>query len=193
MWQDISVRQFIQLYDIELNPNLFLIEKQVKMLSVLEGKDEQHYDTIKYRELLELVSEKTKFYDVLPQAKPVDYLYVNGNKYKFIHEIDEITAGQFIDISHYGNNMMEINMAAACFFRPVVNKKVLKYGAVPHKIISEDLLDAKFIDVYGCLVFFYQLLLEFTSNTLFSSELTKRNRDKIMTLIKDGAGFGHPN
>lgn len=193
MWDNISVRDFIQLYDIETNPNLLLIEKQVKMLSVLEGNTEDYYDTIKYREVLERVAEKTAFYDFMPQAKAVDYINVNGNKYKFVHEIDEITAGQFIDISHYGNNMLEINMAAACFFRPVVGKKVLPYGKWPHKKIAEDLLDAKFIDVYGCLVFFYQLLLEFTSSTVFFSNLTKQNKEKLVSLIRDGAGFGHPN
>ncbi len=51
MWDKLTVGQFISLYDIETNANLNIIEKQAKMLAIVEGKSEEHYDTYKYRDL----------------------------------------------------------------------------------------------------------------------------------------------
>ena len=45
MWDKLTVGQFISLYDIETNSNLNIIEKQQKMLAIVEGKDEEYYDT----------------------------------------------------------------------------------------------------------------------------------------------------
>jgi hypothetical protein len=193
MWEKLSVRQFIELYDIEKNSNLFLIEKQVKMLSIIEGKDEREYDGIKYGMLLEKLNDKTSFFDNIPETHPVDIIEVNGNKYKFVHEVDQLTAGQFIDISHWGGNLMEIHNAAACFMRSMKGNKILKYGSIPHNKIAEDLLDARFVDIHGCLVFFYLLLTEFTKLTLDSLKLKEENQMMLTNLLRDGVGLAHLN
>lgn len=193
MWDKLTTRKFIQLYDIETNANLFLIEKQVKMLSVIEGKDESEYDNIKYGKLIELLNDKTSFYDHMPQTKPVDIIESNGKQYRFIHQVEKITAGQFIDISHFGGNMLELHNAIACMVRPMKNGKVLKYGSVPHNEVAEDMLDAKFIDVHGCIVFFYHLLMEFTKHTINYLEVTKKNKEMLTNLVNDGVGLHQLN
>jgi hypothetical protein len=193
MWNKLSVRQFIQLYDIETNTNLHLIEKQVKMLSVIEGKDESEYDSVKYMKLLELLHDKTSFFDNIPETKPVDIIEVNGRKYKFVHEINKLTAGQFIDISHWGGNLMELHNAVACFMLPIKNGKVQKYGSIEHGVIAEDMLDARFVDVHGCLVFFYHVLIEFTNLTLNSLNLKAENQKMLMSLARDGVGLHQLN
>ena len=52
MWDKLTVGQFITLYDIEASQNLNIIEKQQKMLAVIEGKNEREYDDYKYRDLI---------------------------------------------------------------------------------------------------------------------------------------------
>jgi hypothetical protein len=163
------------------------------MLSLVEGKNEEDYDNIKYGDLLKLLHEKTAFFDILPETKPVDTIEVNGRKYKFVHEIEKLTAGQFIDINHFGNDIMEMHNAAGCFMRPIVGKKVLPYNAVEHSLIAEDMLDARFIDVHGCLVFFYHLLIEFSNNILCSLELSEQSKKNLMNFLKDGAGIAQLN
>ena len=98
MWDKLTVGQFITLYDIEVNGNLNIIEKQQKMLAVIEGKDESEYDNYKYRDLMQEYGKKLSFFDNIPETKPVDYLQVATKRYKFCYEMHEITAGQYIDI-----------------------------------------------------------------------------------------------
>lgn len=154
MWDKLSVGQFISLYDIETNQNLNIVEKQQKMLSIIEGKPESEYETYKYRQLVEDYHSKTEFFYNVPECKPVDILEVNGNRYKFCFELTEITAGQYIDITHFSGEIMQLNKIAACFFLPMKGKRYMEYGSVPHDKVAEDLLDARFVDVYGCMVFF---------------------------------------
>jgi hypothetical protein len=189
MWDKLTVGQFITLYDIDANTNLNEIEKQQKMLSIIEGKKEEDYDNIKYRELLRIYAEKLAFFSDMPETKPVDFIEVNGNRYKFNFEISEITAGQYIDINTFGGDIVSLNKIAACFFLPMKGKRYMEYGAIPHDKVAEDLLDANFLQVYSCMVFFYQLFKELISDIITSSEITEELKQNLIRLWKDGVGF----
>jgi hypothetical protein len=189
MWNELSVGQFISLYDIEQNQQLNIVEKQQKMLSVLEGKTEEDYDNIKYRELVQQFHSKLSFFNEIPESKPVDYLQTKLRRYKFCFELSEITAGQYIDINNFSSNLMQLNKIAACFFLPMEGDKYMEYGKIPHDIVAEDLLDAKFIEVYGCMVFFYQLFKELISDIITYSTIPVESKEALMRLWKDGDGY----
>lgn len=189
MWDKLTVGQFITLYDIEVNANLNIIEKQQKMLAVVEGKEESDYDDYKYRDLMHEYAEKLSFFDNMPEAKAVDFLQVGGNRYKFCHEISEITAGQYIDILAFSGEIMQLNKIAACFFLPMEGDKYKGYGVVPHDVVADDLLNAKFLDVYGCMLFFCQLFNELISSTITSSVANKELAEKAVRLWNAGGGY----
>lgn len=189
MWDKLTVGQFISLYDIELSEQLNIVEKQQKMLAVVEGKSEEEYETIKYRQLVQDYAAKLEFFNNVPECKPVDYLVVNGNRYKFCFELTEITSGQYIDINHFSGQIMQLNKIAACFFLRMKGDKYMEYGTIPHEVVAEDLLDARFVDVYGCMLFFYQLFKELISDTITSSNLTEETRAALLRLWNDGDGF----
>jgi len=188
MWDKLTVGQFISLYDIELNANLNIIEKQQKMLSIVEGKPESYYDSFKYRDLITEYGEKLSFFDNMPEAKPVDFLQVGDKRYKFVHELHEITAGQYIDILAFSGEIMQLNKIAACFFLPMEGKRYQPYGKIPHDVVAEDLLDAKFLDVYGCMLFFCQLFNELIADTIISSMINQDLAKKAVDLWRDGGG-----
>jgi hypothetical protein len=77
--------------------------------------------------------------------------------------LNEITAGQYIDILAFSGEIMQINKIAACFFLPMEGKRYQPYGKIPHDVVADELLDAKFIEVYGCMLFFCQLFNELIS------------------------------
>ena len=189
MWDKLTVGQFITLYDIEVNANLNIIEKQQKMLAVVEGKEESDYDDYKYRDLMHEYADKLSFFDNMPEAKAVDFLQVGGNRYKFCHEISEITAGQYIDILAFSGEIMQLNKIAACFFLPMEGDKYKGYGVVPHDVVADDLLNAKFLDVYGCMLFFCQLFNELISSTITSSVANKELAEKAVRLWNAGGGY----
>ena len=189
MWNKLTVGQFISLYDIEVNANLNIIEKQQKMLSILEGREESYYDGYKYRDLINEYGEKLAFFDNMPEAKSVDFLQVGENRYKFVHELNEITAGQYIDILAFSGEIMQLNKIAACFFLPMQGKKYLPYGKIPHDIVADDLLNAKFLDVYGCMLFFCQLFNELISNTITSSMINPDLAKRVVDSWQGGVGY----
>jgi len=189
MWDKLTVGQFITLYDIEVNANLNIIEKQQKMLAVIEGKNERDYDDYKYRDLIKEYGEKLSFFDNLPETKPVDYLQVGDNKYKFCYEVNEITAGQYIDILAFSGEIMQLNKIAACFFLPMKGKRYQGYGVVPHEVVADDLLGAKFLEVYGCMLFFCQLFNELISSTITYSIQNKELAEKAARLWSVGGGY----
>lgn len=189
MWDKLKVGQFITLYDIEINTNLNIIEKQQKMLSIIEGKPESYYDSFKYRDLIAAYGEKLSFFDAIPQTKPVDFLQVGENRYKFLHELNEITAGQYIDILAFSGEIMQLNKIAACFFLPMKGKRYQPYGKIPHDVVAEDLLEAKFLEVYGCMLFFCQLFNELISNTITSSMINQDLAERVVHLWQGGGGY----
>jgi hypothetical protein len=189
MWNKLTVGQFISLYDIEVNANLNIIEKQQKMLSIVEGRPESYYDSYKYRDLINEYGEKLSFFDNIPVTNPIDFLQVGDNRYKFVHELNEITAGQYIDILAFSGEIMQLNKIAACFFLPMKGKKYLPYGKIPHDIVADDLLNAKFLEVYGCMLFFCQLFNELISNTIISSMINPDLAKKVVDSWQGGAGY----
>jgi hypothetical protein len=189
MWDKLTVGQFISLYDIEANSNLNIIEKQQKMLAIVEGKDEEYYDDFKYRDLMHEYAEKLSFFDNIPDTKPVDYLQVGDNRYKFCFELHEITAGQYIDILAFSGEIMQINKIAACFFLPMQGDKYQGYGVVPHDMVADDLLGAKFIEVYSCMLFFCQLFSELIATTITFSMENKKMAQNLVDLWEGGGGY----
>ena len=193
MWDKLTVGQFITLYDIEASPNLNIIEKQQKMLAVIEGKNEREYDEYKYRDLIHEYGEKLSFFNNIPESKPVDFLQVGDNRYKFCYELQEITAGQYIDILSFSGEIMQLNKIAACFFLPMEGDKYKGYGVVPHEVVADDLLEANFLQVYGCMLFFCQLFNELIGSTITYSIQNKDLAEKAVRLWKDGVGYLAPN
>jgi hypothetical protein len=188
MWDKLTVGQFITLYDIEASQNLNIIEKQQKMLAVIEGKNEREYDDYKYRDLIHEYGEKLSFFNNIPESKPVDYLQTVTNRYKFCYELQEITAGQYIDILSFSGEIMQLNKIAACFFLPMEGDKYKGYGVVPHDVVADDLLEANFLQVYGCMLFFCQLFNELISSTITYSIQNKDLAEKAVRLWKGGVG-----
>jgi hypothetical protein len=188
MWDKLTVGQFITLYDIEASQNLNIIEKQQKMLAVIEGKNEREYDDYKYRELIQEYGEKLSFFNNIPESKPVDYLQTVTNRYKFCYELQEITAGQYIDILSFSGEIMQLNKIAACFFLPMEGDKYKGYGVVPHDVVADDLLEANFLQVYGCMLFFCQLFNELISSTITYSIQNKEMAEKAVRLWRAGVG-----
>ena len=189
MWDKLTVGQFISLYDIEINGNLNIIEKQQKMLSIVEGKPESYYDTFKYRDLITAYGERLSFFENIPETKPVDFLKIGDKRYKFCYELNEITAGQYIDILAFSGEIMQLNKIAACFFLPMEGKRYQPYGKIPHDVVADELLDAKFIEVYGCMLFFCQLFSELISNTITSSMINQELAKKVVDLWEGGGGY----
>jgi len=62
------------------------------------------------------------------------------------------------------------------------------YGVVPHDVVADDLLEANFLQVYGCMLFFCQLFNELISSTITYSIQNKEMAEKAARLWRAGVG-----
>jgi hypothetical protein len=88
---------------------------------------------------------------------------------------------------------MQLNKTAACFFLPMKGKKYQGYGVVPHDVVADDLLNANFLDVYGCMLFFCQLFNELIETIITYSPENKVLMEKAAHLWRVGGGSFKPN
>ena len=72
---------------------------------------------------------------------------------------------------------------------PMKGDKYMEYGSIPHEVVAEDLLKARFVDVYGCMLFFWTLFQELINDTIISSKLKEETKDSLLRLWKDGVGL----
>jgi len=88
--------------------------------------------------------------------------------------------------------MVNLHNIAANFMLPMKGKRYMEYGEVPHEMVADDLLNAKFTDIYGCLLFFCPLLTELVLSIVDSSEVEQGVKKNLLHLIKSGVGLVQP-
>jgi hypothetical protein len=103
------------------------------------------------------------FLDDKIEGKPVKYTEVNGKRYRFIYDVQQIKAARYIETKVFSTDLVgNLHKLAASMVMPQrknwYGKWVDdKYDASKHSIYAEDLQGAKFMHIYQSVVFFYQV------------------------------------
>ena len=102
-----------------------------------------------------------------------DRFTLDGIEYGFVPNLDEITIGEYIDLSNYGNSLETMNKVMAVLFRPVIKTDVFgSYEIAAYdgtKDRAEVMKKAPMNIVSGMLVFFCSLSKELRSHILKST------------------------
>lgn len=176
-WSDLNLFQYQQLVKaLSIEDD---IDKTVKLVSIVTGKTENEVlsmsisDFNKEKEKLNFLSE-----DI--QGKPVKYIKVNGKKYKCIYDVRNIPAARYVESKVFGADLINnIHKMAATMVMPmkktIFGWKVDKYDAAKHEEYAQDMLEARFVDVYHSAVFFLSVYLNWikVSEDYLKEELTK--------------------
>ena len=118
---------------------------------------------------------------------------INGVEYGFIPKLDEITAGEYIDLSTYGTNPETLHKVMAVLFRPVIlsdsfgNYEIESYTS--NSEYAEIMRQAPMNAVNGMLVFFCLLSSELQIHTLkFIATVRAEARLKQVITSRNGVG-----
>jgi len=103
------------------------------------------------------------FLDDKIEGKPVKYTEVNGKRYRFIYDVQQIKAARYIESKVFSTDLVgNIHKLAASMVMP--QRKTWygrwvdeKYDSSKHSQYAEDLQGAKFMHIYQSVVFFYQV------------------------------------
>jgi len=160
-WQDLNLFQYQQLVNaFKIDDD---IDKTVKLISIITGNTENEVlsmsiaDFNKAKESLNFLAEEI-------EGKPVKYIDVNGKRYKCIYDVRNIPAARYVESKVYGADLVtNIHKLAATMVMPM--KKTLfgwrldKYDASKHEEYAQDMLEARFVDVYHSAIFFLSVFL----------------------------------
>ena len=111
-----------------------------------------------------------------------DRFTLDGIEYGFVPNLDEITIGEYIDLSNYGNSLETINKVMAVLFRPVIstdsfgNYEIASYDGTKSR--AELMKQAPMNIVSGMLVFFCSLSKELRNHILKSMEEVEEQKSK---------------
>jgi hypothetical protein len=174
-WNKITVRQYQDIFPIITDEGLTDLDKLVKIISILTGKNEDIIDSWPidrlndYKHLFE--------FDFKKEAKK--RVKVNGRYYRFNWEVNKLKAARYIEAKTFVGEGLFQNLHKIMASCVVPQRKVglfyfdKKYNAADHDKYATDLLDAPFPFVYNACVFFCQLLMKWIDVTLSYSEELK--------------------
>ena len=164
MWDKINVWQYQQIYNVYNSKDKYLTEIEVnsKLVSIVNDMTEAQVDSLTITQFNKL--KKSILFLTQPIAgKPVKYISINKNKrYKINYDVSKMPFARYIESKVFSEDLYNnLHKLAATMVIP--QKRILgiwfkqKYDASKHEQYSEDMLTARFIDVYHSLVFFYQV------------------------------------
>ena len=185
-WNDITVKQYQQLYKIreQANKEDSALDILVEMISVCEGLAIDEIDSWPYQKLIEKKAEY-HFLETLDFDKTArSFIETNGKRYHFVHEVEKMPAARYIEAKTFaaGDIVYNLHKTMASCVMPMKKKWFGwvddKYDARNHSQYAEDILNAKFTDVYNCVVFFCQL---YAGWMIHSQDYLIQTYSRIMT------------
>ena len=196
MWHKINVWQYQQIYNVYNSKDKYLTEIEVnsKLVSIVNDMTEAQVDSLTITQFNKL--KKSILFLTQPIAgKPVKYILINKTKrYKINYDVSKMPFARYIESKVFSEDLYNnLHKLAATMVIP--QKRILgiwfkqKYDASKHEQYSEDMLTARFIDVYHSLVFFYQVYrnwIEVSQDYMVSKLMqTGMTQDKAKEVVQD--------
>lgn len=165
-FEDITLSQFMQLHENEIDKSIDKIEKDNKRLSILSGESIEVIEDLSFGDRQELLN-KTAYINTPPNTLKVCKRFrAKGTLLVPTTSLHEMKVNQLVDFYSLlkqtnGEYIKQANILLAVMFKPFRLKikglkiqKEVKYSPENHAKISELLLSAKVGDCLG-LLFFY--------------------------------------
>ena len=193
-WEEVTLEKWLKLIDFQKGTKSKEAEETIAALSTIPK------DLIKQLELKDVAVIMSKLSEL--QAKQNSSLKrvieVEGKRYGFHPNLDEITLGEYADIETMIKNDIEKNMPEVCaiLYRPIVNEENDVYTIEAYdgdiSIRAEQMKKMSAEQVQSALLFFYNLGKELSMTLpLYLMERLKEMKAQSPPIAsqKDGVGL----
>jgi len=155
---------------------------QQKMIQIFCGIDLKDVAQIRYKDVNEISESLSKMFQ--EEHKYVPTFKMGGVEFGFIPNLDEITNGEYIDLTKYISDWDNMHKAMAVMYRPITKRLGKdKYDIQPYQgtiTYSEVMKFAPLDAVLGSIVFFYNL-----ANALLNSTLNYlENNQEVQNILQ---------
>lgn len=194
-WQDITVYQFQQLARLageELTP-----DNLVKTAAICFNITEQEVDSWPVSKFHEKVKELS-FLQESMIWEPVQFVEVDGRRYRFVYDVRNIHAARYIDVKQLSREGFEASLhkCAASMVVPQVKTgkgwKDAEYDAAKHGDYAQDMLSAPITAIHGSALFFskvYAHSIASLADSLKPEGLTPEQMTTARALLLDSPKY----
>jgi hypothetical protein len=186
-WNDLTVWQYQQIYPIVTKPekDWTTLDVESKLVGIIFNLTDTQVDSLSVKQFNNLKAT-LDFLDDKIEGKPVKYTEVNGKRYKFIYDVQQIKAARYIETKVFSTDLVgNLHKLSASMVMP--QRKTWwgkwvddKYDAAKHSEYAEDLQAANFMHVYQSIVFFYHVYRNWIE--VIQGYLIQEMRSKGMSL-----------
>ena len=196
-WNELTVWQYQQIYPIVTKPekgwtNLDVESKLVGIVYNLTDTQVDNLSVMQFNNLratLDFLKDEIK-------GEAAKYVEINGTRYRFIYDVFQIKAARYIESKVFSTDLIgNLHKIAASMVVP--QKKTWygkwvdqEYDAANHSKYADDMLEAKFVNVYNSIVFFYQVYRnwieiskDYLVNEMTTQGLTKEQADQAVVIL----------
>ena len=163
-WNELTVWQYQQIYPIVTKPekDWTNLDVESKLVGILHNLTDTQVDSLSVSEFNKLRATLS-FLDDKIEGKPVKYTEVNGKRYRFVYDVQQMKAARYIETKVFSTELVSnLHKLAASMVMP--QRKTWygmwvddKYDAAKHSEYADDLQASNFIHIYHSVVFFYQV------------------------------------
>jgi hypothetical protein len=205
MWEKISVWQYQQIYNAlnSKDKDATDLDLEVKLVAIVNNITEMQVDSLPLDEYKEL-SKSIAFLSEPIKGRPVKWIPITKTKrYRVVYDISKMPFARYIESKVFSEDLYgNLHKLAATMVVPEYQKRFYiwheqPYDASKHQEYANDMLTARFIDVYNSLVFFYQVYRnwievsrDYMEKRLIETGMTKdKAKEVVVTLcsILDGS------
>ena len=183
---DIRLEQFVLFNKVakESNEESFI---QLAMVTIFCDISVESAKNIVSNDFNEIVVEISKV--LKEQPKFIQRFIHNGKEYGFIPNLDEITAGEYIDLDSFLKDESTYNKAISVLYRPILNKRKDLYNIEEYNGSHEDFNTLSLEIALGSMLFFWNLSNELLK-TMKEYLLQAKNRNTLeLVLAQSGVGI----
>ncbi len=166
--KDITLKQYKKFLKIQdgIENTAFL---QLKIIEIFCNVDLKIAKAMRYTDVEEITANILNLFTQQPTL--VTDFIMNGEKYGFVPDLDNMTLGEYIDLDTYSSDYENIEIAMNVLYRPITTKLKNKYLIVDYNPDTKDkMLNMPMDAVISSMFFFLNLRIELSNIILNSSE-----------------------
>lgn len=178
-WSDVTIKKFIKYNDSlkDLEDERQII---IKTISILCDISEHIVEVMKLKDLKKIQSNLQKLIGKPVNKDIINKIDINGVKYGFHPNLDDLTMGEFVDIETYAKEN-DIAKMMSVLYRPIVKEQGNRYDIEPYDfdVHSENSIHFEKLSINvgnAIAVFFWTLGKEQLKTFHQSSKVVEKNQ-----------------
>ena len=179
-YEDLTVQQFQELEDLKSNTDLDTLDKAVKRLSILSGKDVDYIESLTATEIFNTLSDAVFLMSPIHEMPIPNHIVFSGVKFRYIKEIHEYNICQEKDwkeiVKMNGNDYIKCLPELMAICHQEYENEEWVYNSNNHQRNVELFKQSKLSESLGA-VFFYSKSL--TSYIKILADYSKKVENQI--------------